>query len=201
MMRTLFKWTVLSLSLFNSTTVLAVATLPCGWYLEGSYGATSVSNEDYSGITSEDNNGQGWNLNAGYKFMKYLAVDVGYTSYDATRLKNSEGTTVAQVQHYSINGAVKGIFPLWTTGVELFAKLGVSYLNSSVGNIDDTAAAVDGLVIDSDTKTSTGPYGGVGVSYALAPEISVLIEGTRAFGSSSSTGQMNLISAGLNWIL
>ena len=199
MMRT-FKWMVIGLSFLGSTSIFAVSTLPCGWYLEGSYGVTTVSNENYSGITSEDNNGQGWNLSAGYKFMKFLAIDAGYTSYDATRLKNSVGTTVAQVQHYSINGAVKGILPLWTTGVELYAKAGVAYLNSSVGNVDDAAAAVDSLVIDSDTKTSTGPFAGLGISYALAPEISVLLQGTRAFGSSS-TGQMNLISLGFNWII
>jgi len=180
----------------TSNAFAKMSTYPCGWYLEGNYGESRVTGQEYPGVASKDEDGAGWNVNGGYKFMPYFGVDVGYTSYANVSLKNSEGTTEAQGKHFSINGALKGILPIPKFHTELFAKAGVAWISAQVTNVDDAATAIDDVTLNTDTKTRTGPYFGGGAALVLAPELLANVQWTRAMGNDSTGKHLDLLSLG-----
>lgn len=180
--------------------LLVGTPLPRGWYIEGNYGASKSTNIDYPGITTVKNSGTGWNGSAGYKINPYVGIEGGYTRYANVRLLNSEGTTVAKNQHYAIDAAVKGMLPIPCSGVEFFAKVGVSRISASLGSINQAAADVDGITVNAGNKASFGPYGGVGIDYSFTPYLQVNAQFARSWGNNS-TGNLDLASLGLSYIL
>ena len=178
------------------TSAWAACSLPSGFYLEYNYGASRSMAKTYPGVTTIVNSGTGWNGTLGYKFIPYVAVEGGYTRYGDARLENSAGTTTARDHHYGVDVAVKGIFPVMNTGLELFAKAGVDRLVSQIGAVDAGAAAVDGITFDTNGHSAMGLFLGGGVDYAITKSFLVNTQFTRANGNSS-TGNMNLISVGI----
>jgi len=154
----------------------------------------------YPGVTTIVNSGTGWNGTLGYKFIPYIAVEGGYTRYGDARLENSAGTTAARDHHYGVDVAIKGIFPVMTTGIELFAKAGVDRLVSQIGSVNAAASAIDGITFDTNAHSAMGLYLGGGVDFAITKSFLVNAEFTRANGNSS-TGNMNLVSIGLSFLI
>lgn len=179
-----------------SLPAFAVNSYPCGLYFEINYGASEVNDKTYpANYEIEDNNGPGWNVNAGYKFLPFLGVDLGYTRYDDTELEIEEedGSEVdAADHHYSVNLALKGILPFLNTGVELFGKVGAAWAYSEV-DIDDDASDDN----DSNSNSHVGLYVGAGADYVIAHELSVNVQWMRAYGGDE-VGTLNLLSAGIN---
>lgn len=201
MKRKILSLTIASLAIFNAyTPSWAACSLPKGFYLEYNWGATRSMAKSYPGVSTIDNSSTGWNGTLGYKIMPYVAVEGGYTRYGDARLLNSQGTTAARDHHYGVDAVLKGIFPVMTTGVELFAKLGVVRLVSSIGSVDEAASAVDGLTFDTNAHSAMGLYYGAGVDYAVTKSLAVNTQYARANGNSS-TGNMDLISIGISYTL
>jgi opacity protein-like surface antigen len=186
-------------SLFSSLT-WAACSLPSGFYLEYNWGATRSVAKSYPGVTTIVNSGTGWNSTLGYKFMPYVGVEGGYTRYSDTRLENSAGTTAARDYHYGVDVAIKGIFPVMNTGIELFAKAGADRLVSTIGSVDTAASAVDGLTFDTNAHSAMGLYLAGGVDYAVTKSFLVNAEYAHASGNSS-TGNMTLVSVGISILL
>jgi len=186
------------LTIFPCSAALALIPYPCGWYLDGSVADSQVSGRDYPTVPDVDNQySTGWNLGIGYKFMPYLGVDLSYTSYADTRLENSSDVTVAHDRHYSVNLDAKGILPIKKTGFELFAKLGVARVNSEIGNVDETTAADDDIVLNTNNEWTYGLFVGVGVDYALAQEVQVDLQWNRAYGNHNTGTQFNAFMLGV----
>jgi hypothetical protein len=183
-----------------STAVWAGCSLPSGLYLEYNWGASRTMAKSYPGVSTIVNSGIGWNGTAGYKFMPYVAVEGGYTRYGDARLENSAGTTAARDHHYGVDVALKGIFPVMATGIELFAKAGVDRLVSSIGSVNAAASAVDGLTFDTNGHSAMGLYLAGGADYAITKSFLVNAQFSRANGNSS-TGNMNLVSLGIAILL
>jgi opacity protein-like surface antigen len=201
MKKRILSLSVVSLAAFSvSPSVLAACSLPKGFYLEYNWGATRSMAKSYPGVTTIDNSGTGWNGTLGYKFMPYVAFEGGYTRYGDARLLNSAGTTAARDHHYGVDVAVKGIFPVMATGLEVFAKVGADRLVSSIGSVDTAASAVDGLTFDTNGHSAMGLYLGGGFNYAITKSWAVNTQYERANGNSS-TGNMDLVSVGLSFIL
>src|SRR3990167_11104442 len=68
---------------------LATESQPSGWYLEGNIGESRTNLYTGNSIT---NSGFGWNMNGGYKFMPYIAAELGYTSYSTVSIKSTENS-------------------------------------------------------------------------------------------------------------
>lgn len=202
MKRRVLLSTIVSLVSFSllSPVWAAPCSLPKGFYLEYNWGATRSWGKSYPGVSNVENTGTGWNGTLGYKIMPYLAVEGGYTRYADARLENSEGTTAARDHHYAVDVAVKGIFPVLKTGIEVFAKAGVDRIVSTIGSVDPAASAVDGLTFDTESHSGTGLYLGGGVDYAITKSFLINTQYAHASGNSS-TGNMDLISIGLSFIL
>lgn len=176
--------------------VYAIAmSAPNGWYLEGNAGSAHLSNTNYSGSTSSS--GIGGNANLGYKFMPYVGVEVGYSQYPNSEVKDSVGTKAAIIKHYSYDIAARAILPVSDSGFEGFAKLGVGRMQSSTNIEDETAA--NNIGFESGSHSSTGVYMGVGASVYFTPELAGVVQWQRAQGSSSS-GTEDLYSIGISFL-
>lgn len=176
----------------------AVASLPCGWYAEGNVGSVTVSDVSYGDDTSAKVSGVGWNVNGGYKFMPFFGIDLGYTRYTNGNI-SIDGVNFAQVNsRYSYQLAGKGILPLCDTGVELFAKLGIARLVTSLETTDsDIADVVPNY--SSGSRLSTGAYFGAGAGYNFTPSLAANIQWSRAAGNNN-TGRIDLLSVGMSFI-
>jgi opacity protein-like surface antigen len=171
-------------------------SVPMGWFLEANGGSAHLSNTNFQGSTSSS--GIGGNANLGYKFMPYVAGEVGYSRYPNTNIKTfSNGTTAGEIKHYSYGLSVRGILPISDSGFEVFAKLGVQRMKATISIQNAAAAASIGL--GSSSHSSTGLYLGAGAQFYFMPEMAVVAQWQRAQGSSG-TGTEDLYSLGLSFI-
>ncbi len=177
-----------------TTSAIASMSVPDGWYLEANGGSSHLSNTNFPGSSSSS--GIGGNGNLGYKFMPYLAAELGYTRYQNTTIK-VRNTKAGTVKIYSYDLAAKGIVPIATSGFEVFAKLGVQRLNSKTTINSQRAAFL--LGISNTSHSATGLYYGVGGQYYFMPELAGVIQWQRAQGDNS-TGTLDLYSVGLSFI-
>lgn len=183
-------------SLFLLTApVFAEPSLPYGWYLEANVGSTTQNGNNYPGSVSSS--GVGYSGDLGYKFMPYVATELGYTGYANSTVKTANGTKAGIGKHYSWDLAVRGILPFYTSGFEAFAKLGVQRLAERMTIQSSTAAASIGLTNAS--HSYTGLYWGVGLQYYFMPEFAINAQWAEAKGNSS-TGTCSLLSAGASFI-
>lgn len=178
-----------------ATPALAMMSVPYGWYLEGNLGSSHTSSTNYPGSISTS--GIGGNANLGYKFMPYMGLEMGYTQYSNSSIKNNVGTKAATIKNYSYDLALRGIVPIADSGFELFAKLGAERVNAKVSINSQTAAA--GLGITSSNHSATGLYVGIGAQYYVMPELAFNVQWQRAYGNNR-TGNMDLFSGGLSFI-
>lgn len=179
-----------------TTSAFAMMSVPNGWYLEANAGSANLSNKSYPGSSSSS--GIGGNANIGYKFMPYLAGEIGYSMYPNTSIKNNAGTKAGSDKHYSYDIAAKGIVPISASGFEIFAKVGVARVANSMTINNSAAASAMGL--SSSSHSATGLYLGAGGQYYFMPEMAVVVQWQRAQGNSS-TGTEDLLSGGFSFII
>ncbi|GEM_PF-904904 len=197
-----WKWRVSLISVFASVIipVHAAPPQPCGLYIDANAGLPTFQNNNYPGDISYPNSRSGWNVNLGYRFIPYIAAEMGYTGYYGTRsydLAINDPTTGNQaglVKHYAVDFAGKFILPLGQSGGEVFVKLGASAVNANTTVTDGTAAA--NIDLNDNNKTAVGPYVGVGANYFVIPGWAITAQWARAQGNDR-TSNGTLWSAGL----
>jgi hypothetical protein len=197
MQRSLFAIASLS-TLLLASSAYAVTSIPNGWYLEGNAGITKQNDKSYGTGSNTNSSGIGANINLGYKFMPFMALEAGYTRYSDTTVKNNAGVKAFRDRHYTADIAVKGILPVASSGFEAFAKLGYHRTKSDI-NIDDSAAAAALGYTKQTGRFGKGAYIGLGGQYYFMPELAMVVQWQRA-KSNSSIGTMNFFSAGLSFI-
>jgi OOP family OmpA-OmpF porin len=167
-------------------------SVPNGWYIEGNVGSAHLSNSNFSGF-STSSSGLGGNVNLGYKFMPYVAAEIGYTQYSNTKVSDSNGTRIGSIKHYSYDIAGKGIVPICDSGFEFFAKLGAQHSQARISNESGSSVTISG------SHSATGLYLGVGGQLNIMPELGLVAQWQRAQASSSS-GTEDLYSIGLAFL-
>lgn len=185
-----------SLVALLGTPSFAAMSMPCGWFIEGGWGSSHQHSANYPGYSSTS--GSGVTANVGYKFMPFFALQANYTTYADAKIKDQFGTKAGTDSHYSYGLVGKGMVPLAATGVEAFGLLGISRINSHITVQNGNAAANIGLV--NSHHNANGLFLGVGAQYYFIPEVGIVGQWTRAQGSNS-TGDLDLFSIGLNWIV
>jgi hypothetical protein len=176
--------------LFLTTSSFAAVPLPSGWFISGNAGITDISNTHYGSGNSLSTSAFGFNFNAGYKFMPFLAGEAGYTKYGETKIKNSDTGVNATAKNTAIDLAGKAILPLGDLGAELFTKLGVAWVSSHLSG--------NGTAIASGTHNTTNYYLAVGAGYSYSANSQVVAQWARAQGNDT-TGTSDLFSAGLTY--
>lgn len=171
---------------------------PCGWYLEGNIGWTKISFNNVSTGTSSQN--IGYNINFGYKFMPYFAMEIGGTKYPNSSFRDNDDITIVNpssrgsLKFYSYDLAGKGIVPISDSGVELFAKLGVARMNASA-SFSGPNTTFNG------NRNTTGYYIGVGGQYYFTPEFAAVVQWQRAQSNNNGNATFDLYSLGLSYII
>lgn len=182
------------IAMSHTGSVLAAMSLANGWYLDGNVGTTNLNNKNYP--TKDKTHGWGLNVDLGYKFMPFMGMELGYTRFAETVLRDNFDNKVGTDKHDTYHAVLKGILPIGISGFELFAKLGPHRLLSKV-QLKSGAAPIVGLV---PKRASTiNLYMALGAQYYFLPELSVVGQWARARGNAK-TGTLDLYSVGLNFI-
>lgn len=197
MKRIKIQCSLLASSLLLATSAFAYISTPYGWYLEANLGASKLFGNN-TNSNGSNTTGLGGSLNLGYKFMPYFAGEIGVTRYANSTIKTPGGTQAGTQQFYSYYITSKGILPVYDTGFEIFAKLGIMRARSSI-NISNSAAA-NSMGLSRSSHSSTGIYLGAGGQYYFMPEFAVVGQWARAQANNSSGGALDLYSIGLSFI-
>jgi OOP family OmpA-OmpF porin len=200
---------LLLLTLSAALGAMSAQAADTGFYVGGSAGQAEVS--DFSGAdldaelatlgitssSSTDDTDTGWKLFAGYRLMKYLAVEGAYTNFGEATAHSIITSPVSGVVDTTLEAeawtvSALGILPLGDK-FSLFGRLGVNFWNadiSAVGTGGGAAAAV------SDDDDGTDMVYGVGAAYSITKNLSVRGEWERY---DFDDGDVDLLSAGISW--
>lgn len=174
---------------------LAVMSAANGWYLEGNVGGSRLSGISFNGSTKTS--GLAGNADVGYKFMPFFGMEIGYTRYSNISIKDQTTDTKAgNGSTYSIDLAGRGIIPIGDSGLEGFAKIGVSRISTHVSLSNSAAASNIGL--SASTNNTTSLYLAIGGAYNFTPDLAANLQWAQAQGNSK-TGTGSLASVGMSY--
>ena len=142
-----------------------------GFYI-GAAGGQSIYDEDGAFGSFGDDEDNVFQVHAGYKILKYLAVEARYVDMGSFSI----GFDAIDISATSIH--VVGIIPFGTSGWELFGQLGVGDVNIDVrgfGDFDESATA-----------------GGIGVRYNATQNFSIGIQTDVYVWEEASTYNMSV---------
>lgn len=186
------------LLLVMMTSAIADLPPPRGWYVEGNVGYSNISDTSFGNNVKIDSSNWGFNINGGYKFIPYFAMELGFTRFGTSDI-NFNNVTVAKYTPDAWDLTTKAILPIQNSGFELFAKVGVARISASMSICNQGVINANGLTITNDTTSTTGVYYGIGGEYYFWPETAIHVSWVEAIGNNS-TGNLELTSIGISRI-
>lgn len=180
-----------------------------GFYVGGSAGRSEVNDFNGSDLDAElatlglisssstDDTDTGWKAFAGYRFMKYLAVEGAYTNFGEATANSivtapSAGVVNTTLESDAWTLSALGILPLGDR-FSLFGRVGVNFWNIDVSA---TGTGGGGTATASDSDDGTDWVYGVGAAYDFTPNLSARGEWERYDFDDSD---VDLLSAGISW--
>lgn len=173
---------------YNSThQALSTYTVTCPhWYVGANLGLSHLHDQSTPGLNSSvDQNGPGWNVNAGYQFNGMFGAELGYTQYHNSR-ETFGVTNIAQTEHYSSYLAATGKYPL-IQQISVIGKLGLAY--SYANKIFNTGPSF--------SSGSLSAYYGLGFAYSVTRTVDFIAQWASARGNNY-TGSAELYSLGVS---
>lgn len=192
-------------TVLGATSVQAADT---GFYIGGSFGQSKVSDFSSSDVNSglaslginatstTDDKDTGWKAFAGYRIMKYLAVEgayanLGEVSANIISTAPVAGTANVQLENEAWTISALGILPL-NDKFSLFGRLGLN-----VWNIDVSASGTgSGGATYSGSDDGTGVVYGLGAAFHLTPNLNLRAEWERY---DFDGDDLDFMSVGLGW--
>lgn len=199
--------TVVLLCAAFANVTFAAMPAPQGLYIEGNLGKSFSHYQDFSFYDYDlfgnqlienthfsNQTGVGANINFGYKFNPYIAVEAGITHYAPVKITVTDQygySNSADLNQLSVDMAVKGILPISNTGLDLFGKAGIARINQYLDDSD----------VDDNFTSNVGAYWAVGAEYAFTSQLLGNIQFSRAQGNSSAdTDSLDLASVGISYL-
>ncbi|MDP1924000.1 MAG: TonB-dependent receptor [Thiobacillus sp.] len=198
---------LLLLALSAALGVSSAHAADTGFYVGGSLGQSKIdisasdidaelASAGYPSSTSVDDSDTGWKLFAGYRIMKYLAVEGAYTNLGEASANSiitaPPGVVNATVEGEAWTVSALGILPIGDK-FSLFGRLGVNIWNVDV-SATGTNSGATATVAGSDDGTDM--VYGVGAAYRFTDNLSLRGEWERYdFGDTD----VDLLSAGISW--
>lgn len=200
---------LLLLALSAALGVTSAQAADTGFYVGGSLGqsmANDFNGSDFDaelatlGLTSSsstDDTDTGWKLFAGYRFMKYLAVEGAYTDLGkftahSTITAPGAGIVDTEIKANAWTISALGILPLGDS-FSLFGRVGVNLWST---DISATGSGTGGTASASESDDGTDWVYGVGAAYNFTNNLSLRGEWERY---DLGDGDADLWSAGLSW--
>jgi OmpA-OmpF porin, OOP family len=179
-----------------------------GWYVGVDLGSSKydVNNANVVGIsqvltqdglpntTKESDTATAYGVDVGYQFLRYFAVEGGYTDFgsatgDINILLNPPGNAHIDTHAKGETLFAVGILPV-SDRFSFFGKLGIlTYTQDLNGNVSVIGVGSQSIPKFSDSGTTSGI--GVGGSFAIADHFGLRLGFTRfhAVGDEKNTGQ------------
>lgn len=165
------KITKISFAVAILSLAQAALAVGSGMYVGGMFGSSNTHNLKMNVITPSSgsvptdpsNTGFGLGLLAGYNYNQYFAIEGGYIHFAPSTYKPNTGHATdpnPEIKTDAIDFALKGILPIASSGVGVFAKLGLAIVKTSKGQ----------SLVQPQTNanaTYTRPLMAVGISYDL----------------------------------
>jgi OOP family OmpA-OmpF porin len=200
---------LLFLALSGVLAVTSAQAADTGFYIGGSAGQAEINDFNAAdldaelaslGITSSsstDDADTGWKLFAGYKIMKYLAVEGAYANLGEGTAHSiitapAPGVVDTTLEAEAWTVSALGILPLGES-FSLFGRLGVNFWNADVSAVGTGGGVTAVAAGDED---GTDMVYGAGASYSFTPNFSVRGEWERY---DFDDGEVDLWSAGASW--
>lgn len=151
---------ILAATLFGNV-ALAEPSKASGFYLGGAIGVTELEDDGYLadfGFRVDDSDSS-IQINAGYKFIPYFAIEARVTDLGDYRVNN--GFTSVDLGFDAVSLHAVGIIPFGTSDWELFGQIGLARIDFDV----DFAC--------SDCSDETAGSVGIGVRYSPTENIGI----------------------------
>jgi OOP family OmpA-OmpF porin len=181
-----------------------------GFYVGGSFGQSKVN--DFNGAdidaelfnnyglissTSTDDTDTGWKAFAGYRLMKFLAVEGAYTKFGEATANSIITAPLAGVVNTTLESdawtlSALGILPLGDR-FSLFGRVGVNFWNADV-SATGTGGGVTATASGSDDGTDM--VYGVGAAYNFTNKLGVRGEWERY---EFDDADIDFLSVGISW--
>lgn len=183
--------------ILTGISVVSNADLPLpGWYAGGQigWGDTHYSSDDFSANYPINNTGTidvtglAGRIFAGYQINNYFGVELGYTQFSNTHVKDINGISGlnGSVSEYAVDMSGKGTLPLGNY-FGLNGKLGLAYVNAnSHGGLDGT-------------QYRFNPTFGVGVAWWATANVPIEASWTRIQKIGGNIPSTDLFTVGISY--
>lgn len=133
------------------------------------YAKETFDTDDLRGATSSATVDDTWGFNivAGYTFVKYFAIEANFNWYDSFKLDTNLGSSDIDIWTVMLNGKV--MYPLFENRLVPYAKAGIGWMYASMDSGNDNNIAWD--------------FGG-GIDYYITPNISVGLDIKYVIGTA-----------------
>ena len=157
-----------------------------GGYIGGAYGESSFDDDGaFAGFVFDDED-NAYQIHGGYKFMKYLAIEVRYVDFGTFTLGDIITPDAVDLDTTAVSVHAVGIIPFGESGWELFGQLGLGVVTYDVTNI--LGAAEDG--------EEAAFAGGLGVRFSPSPKFSLAIQTDVYVWEDTSLGPVYDLAVG-----
>lgn len=159
------------------------------WYVSANIGVSHLFDDKIPGSTNSVNqNGPGWNVNAGYQFNHRYGLELGFNNYHDSR-ETTGSTEIARTEHYAAYLAGTGRYR-FSHRIHALGKLGLaySYANKVLKGAGGAAKGANSLSL----------YYGAGIAYHLTKHTEAIAQWSRALGNDT-TGSADLYTVGFSF--
>lgn len=143
----------------------------------------------YNGLPANftgDETSATWALGGGYRFNQYVGLEAGYRDFGKRDVRGPTTTTTSGTA-WTYGGFVS--YPL-ADRVEITARAGWYRWKTKADNM---------ALSYHETNTGTEPYWGAGLSYAVTPKASAVLNWTRFKSAYASTSDADVVEIGLQY--
>ena len=174
----------LLITILCATSMTAFAATEEGAYAGGNLG--------FGNVDSLKNLDLGINLNAGYQFNQYLALEGDYTYFSSADTWQSTPAATQTGNAMYFIGAIKGTLPL-TNRFSVYGKAGIGFAYSSL-------SATPNFANGSTSAMSPASLLGAGLKYDITPKLAVNVEDMNYINTvQNGLGNANLIGIGASY--
>ncbi len=158
-----------------------------GVFVSGNLGYAKQDVKLTGGAPEKDTRGFAWNVNTGYQFNQYLALEAGYTRFSGIKIGINSANVDTHLQ--GVDLLAKGIYPI-NDQFNVFAKAG------AMDMFRKTTATGLGTLFH---QSRIVPEFGIGTSYNLTHHVALTLQGITTLamkGPKNGSGTMPATYAG-----
>ena len=165
------KLSALCLCIILVAASMTASASDTGFYLGAGIGKASVDPLKFYPTLGDyvDNDDTGYKAYGGYRFLKFLAVEAGYTNFGNLQFaeRNVQGSQeIADVSVKGWDAFVVGILPIGNV-VDIYGKLGIMAWDTTI------TSTLRGEIHYTESSTGTDTAYGIGAGFWVGPNVTL----------------------------